>query len=237
MKTTQKILNAIVLVFAFSPVAYVLLVWGSVPETITTRFNFDDLVVKEQSRQTLLIITIVISIISAGVYFLMRNLNKIDPKVKKETPTSGFNRMGLSVAVFLVLLNYFFILSGLYSWEISKKAIFIFLGLVLAVLGNYMNNIKPNFFAGIRLPWTLNDENNWRQTHHLAGKLWFFGGIVLALISWFLPEMALKPLFITLLILIILIPCIYSYLLFKKKTNPLSSNSFYKIVNSFSAWQ
>lgn len=217
MKTTQKILNAIVLLFALSPIAYLLLVWGLVPEIIITRFSINEPIEKEQSRQTLLIATIVVSITAAGVYLLLRNLKKIDPKVKNDTPTSGFNRMGLSVTVFLVLLNYFFILSALHSWEISKKVIFIFSGFLLAVLGNYMNNIKPNFFAGIRLPWTLNDENNWRQTHHLAGKLWFLGGIVLALISWFLPEAALKPVFISTLVLLVLIPGIYSYLLFKNK--------------------
>jgi uncharacterized membrane protein len=217
MKTRKKILNAIVLLFALSPIAYLLLVWTSVPETIITRFNFDEPVVKEQGRRTLLIVTIILSITAACVYLLMRNLNKIDPKVKNDTPASGFNRMGLSVTFFLVLLNYFFILSALHSWEISKKVIFIFLGLLLAVLGNYMNNLKPNFFAGIRLPWTLKDENNWRQTHHLAGKLWFLGGIVLALISWFLHETALKPIFITIVVLMVLIPGIYSYLLFRNK--------------------
>ncbi len=197
MKRRQKILNVLILLFALSPIAYLFSVWSSVPETIIIRFNFDELVIKEQSKQTLLIATIVVSITAAGLYLLMRNLKKIDPKVKNDTPASGFNRMGLSVTVFLVLLNYFFILSSLHSWEISKKVSFIFFGLLIAVLGNYMNNIKPNFFVGIRLPWTLNDKNNWRQTHHLAGKLWFLGGIVLALICWFLPEAALKPVFIS----------------------------------------
>ena len=217
MKPTYKIFNVLVLFFALSPLAYLLLVWGSVPETIITRFTIDEPIEKEQSRQTLLIGTIVVSIAAAGVYLLMRNLKKIDPKVKSGTPTSGFKRMGLSITVFLVLLNYFFILSAVHTWEVSKKALFIFLGLLLAILGNYMNNIKPNFFAGIRLPWTLSSEDNWRQTHHLAAKLWFICGIALALMSWFLPETALKPVFITTVVLIVLIPGIYSYLLFKNK--------------------
>ena len=139
------------------------------------------------------------------------------PKVKKNQPTSGFNRMGLSIAIFLVLLNYFLILTAVHSWEVSEKVIYIFFGLLVAVLGNYLYNIKPNFFAGIRLPWTLNDIDNWRQTHHLAGKLWFVAGIILSLISGFLSEMALKPVFISTIILIVLIPCIYSYRLFRTK--------------------
>lgn len=219
MTPTQKIIKAIILLFAFSPVAYLLLVWGSVPETVITRFNFTDPVAKEQSREMLLIATIVVSVIAAGLYLLMRNLKKIDPKVKT---TSGFNRMGLTATVFLVLFNYFVILSALHSWEISQKMLFIFFGLLIAVLGNYMYNIKPNFFAGIRLPWTLSDENNWRQTHHLAGKLWFLGGLLLALISGLLPETALKPVMIGIMVLIVLIPCVYSYRLFKSKNSGFS---------------
>jgi uncharacterized membrane protein len=217
MKTRQSLLHTIVILLAVSPLAYLLFTWGSVPERIVTTFNFERPVVKEESRQTLLITSIVLSIITIGVYFLMRNLRKIDPKVKNGSPVASFNRLGLSIAIFLVLVNYFFILSAVHSWEVSKKALFIFLGLLLAVLGNYMYNIKPNFFAGIRLPWTLNDETNWRQTHHLAGKLWFLGGILLALLSWFLPETLLNPVFISTVALLVLIPGIYSYRLYKNK--------------------
>jgi len=218
MRPTQKIINAIVLLFALSPVIYLLIVWNSVPETIITRFNFNEPETKEITRQTLLVSSIVNSAIAAALYFLLRNLRRVDPKVKSDTPVAGFNRMGLSATVFLILLNYFVILSAIHSWEISQNILFIFFGLLVAVLGNYMYNIKPNYFAGIRLPWTLNDENNWRQTHHLTGKLWFSAGIILALISWFLPDAALKPVFIVVMVLIVLIPGIYSYRLFKRKT-------------------
>jgi uncharacterized membrane protein len=189
--------------------------WDAVPETIVTRFALDEPIVREQTRQVLLIASAFLSITAAGIYLLLRNLRRIDPKVKKASATSGFNRMGLALTIFLVLVNYCYVLSALHSWEISKKVIFTFLGLLLATLGNYMNNIKPNFFVGIRLPWTLSDENNWRQTHRLAGKLWFLGGILLALLCGFLPDVALRPVFVGMIILIVMIPCIYSYRLFR----------------------
>jgi len=187
------------------------------PATIITRFNFNELVEKAESRQTFLVVTIVVSITAAIVYLLMRNLKTIDPKVKDNTFTAGFNRMGLSITIFLVLLNYYFILTAVHSWVVSQKVLFIFSGLLFSVLGNYMNNIKPNFFAGIRLPWTLRDKDNWRKTHSLAGKLWFFGGILLALLSWLLPKEVSGPLFIGFIVSLVLIPGIYSYRLFKLK--------------------
>src|SRR5688572_19926892 len=99
MKPARKTINAIVVLFALSPLVYLLLVWGSVPETITTTFDFKEPLLKAQSRQTLLVTTIGASIVTAVIYLLMSNLHKIDPKAK-DKPTSGFNRLGLSVVIF-----------------------------------------------------------------------------------------------------------------------------------------
>ena len=210
-------INTLMVLVALSPLIYLWLAWNAVPETFKMRFNLSEPVTQEQTRRTLLIATAVVSVVAAGVFLLLTNLRKVDPKVKSNTPISGFNRLALLVVVLLTLLNYFFILSAIYSWEISDKFLYIFGGVLFALLGNYMINIKPNFFAGIRLPWTLNDENNWRLTHNLAGKLWFAGGILLAIVAFILPESVLEPVFITVFALMILIPCVYSYRLFKSK--------------------
>ena len=90
------------------------------------------------------------------------------------------------------------------------------MGLLWCILGNYMYNIKSNYFIGIRLPWTLNDENNWKQTHRLAGKLWFAGGLLIILSAFILPSTVTNYLFIVVTVLIILIPVIYSYNYFRK---------------------
>ena len=51
-----------------------------------------------------------------------------------------------------------------------------------------MINIKPNWFIGIRTPWTLSSDNVWRRTHQLFGRVWFYGGLLCAAISFFAPE-------------------------------------------------
>lgn len=209
--------NAIVVMAALSPLGFLFFVWNDIPEVIRLRFNLSEPVQEEESKGALLLSSIVLSVVAAGVYLLLRNIRRFDPKVKEHTPVSGFQRLGVLVVIMLTILNYFFILTVLNSWEVSEKFIYIFSGLLFALLGNYMYNIKPNFFAGIRLPWTLSDETNWRLTHNLAGKLWFGGGAVLAILAFFLPESALRPMFIAILVLMILIPCVYSYRLFKAK--------------------
>jgi uncharacterized membrane protein len=85
-------------------------------------------------------------------------------------------------------------------------------------LGNYMPALKPNYFAGIRLPWTLSDDDNWRRTHFLAGKIWFWGGLVFAVLTLFLPSTFAVPLMIFSVCIMVLIPAIYSYRIFRDKS-------------------
>jgi uncharacterized membrane protein len=79
-----------------------------------------------------------------------------------------------------------------------------------------MYNIKPNYFAGIRLPWTLDNDENWRRTHLLGGKLMFGGGLLIAVICLFASFYLSIIILFAILSLIILITCIYSYNLYKK---------------------
>jgi uncharacterized membrane protein len=56
------------------------------------------------------------------------------------------------------------------------------------ILGNYLGNLRPNYFVGIRTPWTLENPETWRATHRLGGRLMFFGGLILFVTQFFLSE-------------------------------------------------
>ncbi len=47
----------------------------------------------------------------------------------------------------------------------------IFMGVLMIVIGNYLPKTRKNYIIGIRLPWTLESDKNWRKTHRLAGKI------------------------------------------------------------------
>ena len=81
------------------------------------------------------------------------------------------------------------------------------------VMGNYLPKVKQNYYMGIKLPWTYADEENWNRTHRMAGKLWVVGGIIL-LLNFFLQIAGLE---IAVLILMILVPTIYSWAFSRKK--------------------
>ena len=213
----QFIINTLVVLAALSPIGYLLISWGSIPDSFTTRFEFEKPFEETQTRQELLVTTISLALASAGLYILMRNLKKVDPKVNNATPKSTFHKLGLIITLFLVILNYFFVSAVKYEWIVNTTVLAAFTGLLITLVGNYINNIKPNYFAGIRLPWTLNDPENWRRTHLLAGKLWFAAGILLIITSFLLPEHLLIPFIVAVFVVIVLIPGIYSYFIYRRK--------------------
>ncbi len=88
----------------------------------------------------------------------------------------------------------------------------VLIGLVLAIVGNYLPKCKQNYTIGIKIPWTLNSEENWNRTHRFAGRLWLVCGIVIML-TGFLGGFWI---FFGIVLVMVLAPFIYSYLLHRK---------------------
>ncbi|ACT04080.1 SdpI family protein [Paenibacillus sp. JDR-2] len=95
------------------------------------------------------------------------------------------------------------------------------LGIMWMIIGNRMGQLRSNFFMGIRTPWTITDENNWRSTHRLGGRLWVVAGILMLLGACLLSAKWLIAVLIASMVLSVVIPYLYSYLLYagaKKKS-------------------
>ena len=89
------------------------------------------------------------------------------------------------------------------------------MGVIFLVTGNYLPKCRQNYTIGIKLPWTLDDEENWNYTHRLAGKLWMIGGVLIILLGFqtVVPPMAVS---LTIIVVVTMIPAIASYLYYKK---------------------
>lgn len=90
----------------------------------------------------------------------------------------------------------------------------LFFGCLFVVIGNYMPKCRQSYTMGIKLPWTLENEDNWNRTHRFAGRLWTVGGL-LVIVTAFLGN-AFVFVFLGLVLLMVIIPTVYSYLLYKK---------------------
>jgi len=88
----------------------------------------------------------------------------------------------------------------------------VFMGLLFAIIGNYLPKCKQNYTIGIKIPWTLNSEENWNKTHRFAGWLWTVCGIVIMLTGFFGGFW----IFFAVTLLMVAAPFIYSYSLHRK---------------------
>lgn len=86
-------------------------------------------------------------------------------------------------------------------------------GVIITVIGNYLPKCKRNYTIGIKLPWTLNDEDNWNHTHRFSGFVWTAVGILLVINAF----VQISYLNITLFAILIFLPFIYSYVYYRKQ--------------------
>ena len=52
-------------------------------------------------------------------------------------------------------------------------------GAMFFVMGNVLGKLRPNWFFGVRTPWTLSSKLSWNKTHRLAGWVFVLGGLLL----------------------------------------------------------
>ena len=90
------------------------------------------------------------------------------------------------------------------------------IGLLFAVMGNYMPKTRMNSTMGIKVPWAYTSEENWNATHRFAGKVWVIGGILVALCG-LLPHIWAISAMIVFMFVLCVLPIVYSYRFYRKE--------------------
>lgn len=159
-----------------------------------------------------------IPLIVLAMIVLFRFLPKTDPKKAnyekfgKTWEIIQFVIIGFMAYVHVVSL--FMILNPEYS--INSFMLFG-LGAMFVLMWNYMGKIKHNFFVWIKTPRTIANEDVWNKTHRLSGWLWVIAWLIFLAQAFILKYIAIT--FITVMIIVVIVPMIYSYWLFKNKDN------------------
>jgi uncharacterized membrane protein len=217
MKQFKLLRLAFPFIMMVIPITYLAYIWGDLPERIATHFDLNGLPDKFGSKTEIFVLTIILATVGIGVYFLLQNMHRIDPKKKYADSTlSVMVKLSVLVVLLLTFVSLIILYSTLKGKITAMPLMFCGISLFLAFMGNLMHSIKPNYFAGIRTPWALENEDNWRQTHQLASKIWFAGGIILAILSLLLNQKTMLMFFLPGVIIMGVIPVVYSYLLYKK---------------------
>jgi uncharacterized membrane protein len=214
----NKFLNRTVWLVVAIPAIYLAFVWNSLPDKIAMHFDFQGNADKYDSKNEFLWLSIITLAVSICVYLLLVNVWRIDPKKYAAENKGRLQKIAFAVVVFLAAIQCIIIyISTQGSAKLNLRFFFALIGILWAVIANYMNNLKPNYFAGFRLPWTLENEENWRRTHHLASKLWFAGGLLIAAICIFTSTTVSIIAIFAILVPITVIPIVFSYRLYRKQ--------------------
>lgn len=187
----------------------VLFLYQRLPEQIPTHWNIRGEIDGWGGKGHLLLF----SALPLGLYLLMTIIPSIDPRRRNY---GQFQKsyvmikiiMGLLFSAIVVLM----IVSSMGIQLDFPRMIPGLFGVFFIIFGNYMTTVKQNYFLGIRTPWTLSSKENWDKTHRLSGKLWVGAGFLIVLTS----ILGLAVVSFTILMLAVLIPCVYSFVLFKK---------------------
>ena len=104
------------------------------------------------------------------------------------------------------------VIEGLSPGRATQRSfIALMLGLVMIFSGFLMPQVGWRKGPFIKSPWTLNDEEVWRRTHVQASRLWLAAGVVIAVLSFLIPQSgALGRVSLVLIILAYVIPWIIS---------------------------
>ncbi len=194
------------------PVIYLLIVWDQVPGEIPSHWNLSGEIDGYTKPW-------VFPIMLIGVYLLMLFIPRIDPRKQNyDIFSSSYYRIRIGIMTFLSLI---FGISIAISTGIDfpmNRVIVIAVLALISFMGNYLGTIRPNWFIGVRTPWTLENEEVWRKTHLLAGRFWFWGGLLGILLMFLLPATLFFALLIAIVVIISLTPILYSYFLHKNLT-------------------
>ena len=210
MKANKKTL-IITSIVTILPVLIGIICWNRLPDVMATHFGFNN---EANGFSSNAFAVFGLPLILLAVLWVGAFVTAHDPKRQNISPKMFSLMLWIAPVISLVAAATIYPVNLGYELDIAFFSELL-LGLMFIIIGNYLPKARQNYTIGIKIPWTLANEENWNRTHRLAGYLWMICGILMILISLtrFIPAEWLVGIFL----IMVLVPCIYSFWLHAKK--------------------
>jgi len=212
----SRIIDLVAAIIWLMPILYLINRYPKLPVSVPLHFRMDGVPDRYGNKQELVWGELVLSVVAIGIYLLVKYLPKIDPKKTAQFSSTIFQKIAIALVILFSGIQCIIILASSGNNIDFGKLFIPLIGLFFTYLGYVLPIVKQNYFVGIRTPWTLEDEDTWRATHQLGGKIWLIGGMVILLGSLLLPAKLAFLIFIAAIVIMVMMPIIYSYTYFKK---------------------
>ena len=199
-----------------APFIYGALIFPQLPSKIPTHFNIEGKADAWGGPSSIFLGPGIMGAVSIFVYVLLSNLKKFDPKKYDEANDTLYKDFAVLTVAFLSILSLIIIYSTTHADQINVGQLILpLVGLSFAGIGWYMPKFKQNYFVGFKLPWTLENVDNWNETHKVAGKIWIYGGLFQVVVTFLLPMKFGFIGFILATAVMVIIPSVFSYRMFR----------------------
>lgn len=193
--------------------------WPRLPPQVPTHWNLQGQPDGYSSRLFAALLSPVILLVASA---LLQVLPKIDPK-RENFPkySEAYWVIVNAILMFLFAIHVAIIGNGIGAPVSMGILVPVGMGLLFVVMGVMMGDIEPNWFLGIRTPWTLESETVWRKTHETAGRLFVVAGLVIIVLGFF-PRVSTIIVIGAVIAIAAVVPVVQSYLLWKKEQDAAS---------------
>lgn len=217
MEPKNHLKHILATVVMLLPLLYLGVIWNTIPGTIALHFDASGTPDRYGDKLEMLALLAFTTAVTVGSYFLVINAHKTKPLGLRRSKYAHMDNIAMAVAVFVTIINIAIIFNCIHpELPLLGRLVLPAIALMFIVLGNLMYNIKPNLFVGIRLPWTLASEDNWRKTHQVGSRLFFVGGILMLIAALTFPTEVASMFLLGLTLLILVVVSGYSYDLHRK---------------------
>jgi uncharacterized membrane protein len=201
----------ITLIISFLPLIINLIAYPHIPNKVPVHWGING----EPNRYGSRMEQIMMGALPIVLFLVLNFLPSIDPKKESYKKHAGaYSIINLVIILFISGMNLIGLFSALGYPIPFQKVVPVLLGILFIVLGNFMTQIRHNYFIGFRTPWTLASEYVWKKTHRFGGYIFVIIGLV-PLSAIFLGALGLYLFFGAMVVGTALI-YLYSYLVFKK---------------------
>ena len=193
------------------PILFGLIMWNQLPATMTSHWGTDGVA---DGTATKGFVVFGLPLILLALHWLMLVAETLWQKSKPQ------NSKIVSIQFFIIPITSLVVNIFIYSAALGKDwnlfaLIPVLIGGLLMYIGNYLPKTIRNRTMGIKLHWTMGNDENWQKTHRLGGKLWFWGGMVI-LVSTLLPAKFTIATMIAAIAIGVVMPTVYSYSIYRK---------------------
>ncbi|MGW8440234.1 SdpI family protein [Paenibacillus sp. S33] len=212
LRTRWSLTDVLTTLIALSPAIGAILLYDRLPNVLASHINFNNTADGYTSKSGSIIMLVLLGLVPL-VIRLARHMDPNRANYEKFSKAYEVTRAGVSVV--LAVAGWGMLLYNL-NIRLQMNAIILgLIGLMLMAMGNYMTQVQPNYTFGIRTPWTLSNPEVWRKTHRFGGPMMMLGGASALVAAW-VGGMAGVVIFLTVLIISVISPVLYSYLLYRK---------------------